>query len=151
MRRRHLSVATGVQYGSYALRSAGDGANDEVDLEYMQVPLLAGYELGFGRLGLLVQGGLSCDFFFGASGRYGSSHERSPATIEDAAFRSVNVSMVVRPQMIYRATDRIGLVAGLVWSEQLSGLALEGALDGARMRSVGASFGLVWRLERATY
>lgn len=151
VRKRALSLATGMHYGSYGLNGSGASGSDRVRLEYLQIPLLVGYELGLRRFGLLVQGGVSCDLFFSASGRYGPLVENTAATIEDESFRTVNVQAILRPQVFYRATERIGIFAGPTWTRQLSTVAVTGPLDEARTTSTGASFGLIWKLERSTY
>ena len=151
VRKRALSLATGMHYGSYGLNGSGASGSDRVRLEYLQIPLLAGYEVGIRRFGLLVQGGLSCDFFFSASGRYGPLVENSAATIEDESFRTVNVQAILRPQVFYRATERIGIFVGPTWTRQLSSVAVTGPLAEARTTSTGAAFGLIWKLERSTY
>jgi hypothetical protein len=151
VRKQALSLATGMHYGSYGLNGSGASGSDRVRLEYLQIPLLVGYEVGLRRFGLLVQGGVSCDFFFSASGRYGPLVENSAATIEDESFRTVNVQAILRPQVFYRATERIGIFAGPTWTRQLSSVAVTGPLAEARTTSTGAAFGLIWKLERSTY
>ena len=151
VRKQALSLATGMHYGSYGLNGSGASGSDRVRLEYLQIPLLVGYELGLRRFGLLIQGGASCDFFFSASGRYGPLVENSAATIEDESFSTVNVQAILRPQVFYRATERIGIFVGPTWTRQLSSVAVTGPLAEARTTSTGAAFGLIWKLERSTY
>ncbi len=148
-----LSGATGIHYGTYAFNmpSTVDTAACNVRLEYVEVPLLAGYEVGFGRLGVMMQGGVSCNFYFNGTGRYGARPEQGGSLIADEHFRTVNFALLLRPLCTYRITEQLGIAAGPVWSRQLSGIALDGPLTGARAQSFGASVGITWRLERSTF
>ncbi|MBL7983453.1 MAG: hypothetical protein JNM91_00575, partial [Flavobacteriales bacterium] len=75
VRSKYVSLATGIHYGTYGMQ-AGEGAA-EVKLNYVEVPLLAGVEVGFKRFGALVHGGMSLDFLFDSGGRYPMEGARS--------------------------------------------------------------------------
>jgi|GEM_PF-1317169 len=141
--------ATGIYYGSYALK-ADQGAAD-VLLTFVEVPLLASYELGNRRFRVLMQGGLSMDLLFNSSGSYPVSEARLGAGFPDDAFRTVNCSWLLRPQATYQLDEHLSVSAGPLWKAQLGNVAKEGALDGARVTSSGISFGITWRLDRSTY
>lgn len=146
-----LSAATGVHYATYGLNTTGVLDPCQVRLTYMQVPLLVGYEMSFRRWSLLAQAGITCDLFFAASGSYGASAENGPRTIADESFRTVNFQLMLRPQITYRVSEQLGVVAGPLWQRQLSDVAVSGPLQGSTASSAGASFGLIWRLARTTY
>lgn len=148
---KHFSAATGMHYGSYTFSTDPTVSTCEVRLDYMQVPVLAGYERSLGRWGVLAQAGITCDLFFQSSGRYGALAEHTPRTIDDGSFRTVNMQVLVRPQLLYRVNEQLGLVTGPVWSQHLATLATTGPLAGARATSTGVAFGLTWRLARSTY
>jgi hypothetical protein len=117
----------------------------------VEVPLLAGYHLGFGRFGLLMQGGMSVDLLFNSSGRYPFEGDRTGAGFPDDAFRTVNYSWSLRPLATYHVNEHLSVSAGPLWKAQLGEVAQKGPLDGGRVSSSGVSFGLSWRLERATF
>lgn len=151
MKTKHFSAATGIHYGSYTFSTDPAINTCDVRLDYMQVPLLAGYERSLGRWGVLAQAGITCDLFFQATGRYGAKAENATRTIDDSSFRTVNMQVLLRPQLMYRVNEQLGFVAGPVWSQQLSTLASAGPLAGARTTNTGLAFGLTWRLARSTY
>ena len=146
---RHFTWATGVYYGSYALK-ADQGATD-VKLEFLEVPLLASVALRKGRFGLLMQGGMSVDLLFNSSGRYPVEGIGTSAGFSDGAFRAVNYSWLLRPQATYQVDEHLSITAGPLWKAQLGEVAKEGALNGAHMSSSGVSVGITWRLERSTF
>jgi len=147
VRSKHLSLSTGVHYSAYAMQA--DQA--EVTLNYVELPVLAGVELGCGRFGLLVQGGLSVDFLFNTNGEYALPDQRLGAGFPDDAFSTVNFSWLIRPQALYRVTERLSASAGPIWKTQLENVAERGGLEGARAASTGISIGLTWRLDRSTF
>lgn len=149
VRAKRLSWATGIHYGSYALQ-ADLGAAD-VRLGFVEVPLLAGYGLGLGRFGLLLQGGMSVDLLFNSTGRYSVEVDRTSAGFPDDAFSTLNVSWLLRPQVSYQCSEHLGVSMGPLWKAQLGEVAKEGPLEGARVSSTGLSIGLTWRLERTTF
>lgn len=154
VRKHHLSLATGIHYGTYSLGLGGtrsDATDVDVRLDYVEVPLLVGYELGMGRVGMLVQGGVSLDFLFNAAGSYPSATSSMGSGIPDEAFSTLNYSCLLRPQVTYNVTELLSVNAGPMWKQQLTGVANEGPLDGARARSFGVSFGVRWHLTRTTF
>ncbi len=146
---RYVSLATGIHYGTYGMQ-AGQGTAD-VDLNYVEVPLLAGVVVGFKRFGVLVQGGMSLDFLFDSGGRYPTEGARSGSGFPDDAFNTVNYSWMLRPQATYRLNERLSLSAGPMWKAQLGSVAQNGLLKDARASSAGISAGLTWRLDRSTF
>lgn len=149
VRAKYFSVATGIHYGTYGLQ-AGNGVAD-VKLNYVEVPVLAGVELGFKRFGLLVQGGMSLDFLFDQGGRYPIDDARTGSGFPDDAFTTMNYSWMLRPQVAYCLDERISLSAGPVWKAQLGSVADQGLLKDARATATGISVGLTWRLDRSTF
>jgi len=149
VRARYFSVATGIHYGTYAMQ-AGRGAAD-VKLNFVEVPLLAGVEVGFKRFGVLVQGGMSLDFLFDSGGRYPTDDARTSAGFPDDAFNTLNYSWMLRPQASYRLNERLSLSAGPLWKVQLGSVAQNGLLKDARASGAGISAGLTWRLDRSTF
>ncbi len=149
VRVKHLSWATGIYYGSYALK-ADEGATD-VMLNFVEVPMLASYELGMGRFGLMLQGGVSVDLLFNSKGKYPVDNDRVGAGFPDDAFRTLNLSWLLRPQATYQCDERLSVSAGPLWKAQLGAVAKEGSLDGARVTSAGLSIGITWRLEHTTF
>lgn len=148
LRSGRISWATGVRYGSYTLK-ADEGATD-VTLSFVEVPLLATVQQGWGRFGASVQGGPSVDLLFNASGRYPLG-DRSVTVFPESAFRTVNFSWSLRPQAIYRVNEHLSVSAGPLWKAQIGEVAKEGPLDGAKISSTGLTIGITWRLERSTF
>lgn len=148
MRAKRFSWATGVYYGTYGLK-AGQGA--DVVLNFVEVPLLAGYGIGYGRFGLLMQGGFSVDLLFNSSGRYALGDAGAGAGFPDDAFRRANCSWLLRPQATYQLGEHLTVGAGPLWKAQFGKVANAGALDAARIGASGISFGLSWRLDRSTF
>jgi len=146
---KRFSWATGIYYGSYAIEQ--DQASTDVELSFVEVPLLASYKFGRGRFGVLLQGGLSVDLLFNANGRYPVAADLAGAGFPDQAFNTANYSWILRPQATYHVDERLSLTAGPLWKAQLGHVANEGPLDGANISSSGASFGITWRLERSTF
>lgn len=148
VRSGRISWATGIRYGSYTLK-ADQGATD-VTLSFVELPLLAIVQQGWGRFGASVQGGLSVDLLFNASGRYPLG-DRSVTVFPESAFRTANFSWSLRPQAIYRVNEHLSVSAGPLWKAQIGEVAKEGPLDGAKISSAGLSIGVTWRLERSTF
>ena len=149
VRAKRFSWATGIHYGSYVLKA--DQGTTDVKLDFVEVPLLAGIELGFGRFGLMMQGGMSVDLLFNTSGRYPLEEDRTNAGFPDDAFRTANFSWLLRPQATYHFSEHLSVSAGPLWKSQLGEVAKEGPLSGARVSSSGVSIGITWRLERSTF
>lgn len=149
VRSKRLSWATGIHYGSYALK-ADQGATD-VKLSYVELPLLASVRLGRGRFGALVQGGLSVDLLFNSSGRYPVGEDRSSTGFPDGAFRTANCSWSFRPQAVFHVTEYLSVNAGPLWKAQFGKVAEVGPLDHAKISSSGLTIGITWRLDRATF
>lgn len=149
VRTKRFSWATGIYYGSYAIK-ADEGAAD-VSLAFVEIPVLASLKVGRGRFGLLAQGGISVDLLFNSNGRYPVTADRTSAGFPEEAFSAANVSWLLRPQALYHVDERLSVGVGPLWKAQLSPVATDGPLDGARILSSGVSFGLTWRLERTTY
>ncbi len=148
VRSGRISWATGVRYGSYTL-TADQGATD-VTLSFVELPLLAIVQQGWGRFGASIQGGLSVDLLFNASGRYPLG-DRAANVFPEGAFRTANCSWSLRPQAIYRLNEHLSVNAGPLWKAQIGEVAKEGALDGAKVSSAGLAIGVTWRLERSTF
>ncbi|MBL7953019.1 MAG: PorT family protein [Flavobacteriales bacterium] len=149
IRAKRFVWATGIHYGSYALKA--DQGTTDVKLNFVEVPVLAGYRFSQGRLGFLVQGGVSVDLLFNARGQYRIEGDRAGSAFPDDAFHTTNLSLQLRPQASYQVNEYLSVNAGPLWKAQMSGVAKEGPLDGARMSSSGVSLGLSWQLERTTY
>ncbi len=149
VRSRYLSIATGIHYGTYGLKSGQ--AQAEVKLNYVEVPVLAGIELGFRRFGVLVQGGMSLDFLFDSGGRYPTDDARPGSGFPDDAFTTLNYSWMIRPQVSYQVNEHLSLSAGPVWKTQLSNVAEKGSLKDARAFNTGISAGFTWHLDRSTF
>ncbi|HEY0976116.1 MAG TPA: hypothetical protein VGE21_01490 [Flavobacteriales bacterium] len=147
VRSRRLLLSTGVHYGTYMLR-----ANDaDVRLNYVELPLMAGTEVGHHRFGLLLQAGIGIDLLFNTGGRYPLPDQRLGAGFPDDAFSTLNFSWVLRPQVVYRVNDRVSMSAGPLWKAQLRNVAGDGPLQGAHASSTGLGIGLTWRLDRSTF
>lgn len=149
VRSKYVSLATGIHYGTYGMQ-AGEGAA-EVKLNYVEVPLLAGVEVGFKRFGALLHGGMSLDFLFDSGGRYPMEGARSGSGFPDDAFNTLSYSWILRPQVAYRLNERLSLSAGPLWKAQLGSVAQTGLLKDARSSSAGFTAGLTWRLDRSTF
>jgi hypothetical protein len=149
VRTKRFSWATGIYYGSYAIKA--DEGSADVSLAFVEVPVLASLKVGRGRFGLLAQGGISVDLLFNSNGRYPVTADRTSAGFPEEAFSAANISWLLRPQALYHVDERLSVGVGPLWKAQLSPVANDGALDGARILSSGVSFGLTWRLERTTY
>ena len=149
VRIKRFSWATGIYYGSYAIK-ADQGAAD-VSLAFVEIPVLASLKVGRGRFGILAQGGISVDLLFNSNGRYPVTADRTSAGFPEEAFSAANLSWLLRPMALYHVDERLSVGLGPLWKAQLSPVANDGPLDGARILSSGVSFGLTWRLERTTY
>jgi hypothetical protein len=149
VRIKRFAWSTGVFYGTYA--SKVDQAATDVQLSFVEIPLLASVRSSKGRFGLLLQGGLSFDLLFNAKGRYPVEEDHTTVGFPDDAFQTVNLSCLLRPQAAYAVNEYLSVSAGPLWKAQLGGMAMKGPLDGARMSSAGFTFGISWRLERSTF
>lgn len=149
VRTKRFSWATGIHYGSYAIK--GDQGATDVKLNVVEVPLLASYQLSRRRFAVALQGGLSMDLLFNSRGRYRVEGNGSGAAFPDDAFRTVNWSWLLRPQVTYHVADRLSVNAGPLWKAQISEVANAGPLAGAHVSSSGMTIGITWRLDRSTF
>jgi hypothetical protein len=149
VRVKRFSWATGIHYGSYALKA--DGGAADVTLSFVEVPLLASVRLCRGRFGVMVQGGVSMDLLFNASGHYPTDEDRSGTAFPDDAFRTANYAWSLRPQATYQLTERLGVNAGPLWKAQMGEVAKKGPLEGTKVSSSGISIGISWRLDHSTF
>lgn len=149
MRAKRFVWATGVHYGSYALKTDGDVA--DVKLNFVEVPVLASYQVSRGRLGLAMQGGIGVDLLFNSRGRYRVEGDAVGSAFPDEAFRTANLSVLLRPQVNYHVNEHLSVNAGPLWKFQLGEVAKVGPLEEARINSTGIAIGITWRLDHATF
>lgn len=149
VRVKRFTWSTGILYGSYAVRT--DQGETELQLGFVEIPLLGSYKLLRGRFGVVLQGGLTADLLFNSSGRYPVEEDRRSVGFPEDAFRTANYSWLLRPQATYNLDEHLTISAGPLWKAQLGEVAQQGPLDGAHFSSSGISIGLSWRLERTTF
>ncbi|MBL7944981.1 MAG: hypothetical protein JNN32_02885 [Flavobacteriales bacterium] len=149
VRVKRFTWSTGILYGNYAIRT--DQGEADLQLGFVEIPLLGSYKLMRGRFGVLLQGGLTADLLFSSTGRYPAEEDRRSVGFPEDSFRTTNYSWLMRPQAVYNLDEHLSISAGPLWKAQLGEVAQEGPLDGARISSTGITIGLSWRLERATF
>jgi hypothetical protein len=149
VRLKRITWSTGLHFGTYGVND--DQGGIDVRLSYVQVPVLGGIELGRGRFGALIEGGVGVDLLFSSKGTYPLEQADPSDVLPDDVFRSMNLSWILRPQAAYRFTDVISIGVGPLLQGQLLGTAREGGLSDARISAAGVSIGLNWRLTRHTY
>lgn len=149
MRAKRFVWATGIHYGSYTLKA--DGGATDVKLNFVEVPLLGSFQLSRGRFGLALQGGVSVDLLFNSRGRYRVEGDRNGSAFPDDAFRTANLSLLLRPQVNYHVNEHLSVNGGPLWKTQLGDVAKAGPLEGARVSSTGVAIGITWRLDHSTF
>lgn len=149
VRSKRFVWATGVHYGSYALKA--DAGAIDVKLNFVEVPVSASYQVSRGRFGFAIQGGLSVDLLFNSRGRYPVEGDRSGTAFPDDAFHTANLSWCLRPQLSYHVNEHLSVNAGPLWKAQLSDVAKSGPLEDARISSSGIAIGITWSLDHTTF
>jgi len=154
MRKKQWSIATGIHWNDFEVDASNvlDGVDaGDVTLSYLEVPILAGYEIGVGRIGVALQAGVSLGLLFNASGNYLPESSLTITAVPDEAFRTTNYAVLLRPQLSYQVNELVRITTGPFWKRQMSEVATLGPLNDVPLNDLGISLGVVWKLRRTSF
>lgn len=154
MRKKRWSVVTGVHLTTFNIQRAAQqagAAEANVRINYLDLPLLVGYEQPLGRWGLGLQTGLAARFLFNAAGSYPGEADGLAGVLPDGLLSTVGAEWLVRPHVRFGVLPNLSVCAGPQWQASLTSLSEQGLFANGRAHQVGLQAGFIWRLGRNTY
>lgn len=146
-----MSLATGFHSSRYTLHATASSEAAAAQLSYVGMPLLVGRTWHRGRWSAGLQGGALTEFLFTASMKHANGTPISTASFNDDAFRKLNLSLLLRPQLTYQFNERFGARIALPMLGQLHAPAATGPGKDMRHQGLGMELGIAVNLQHHTY
>jgi uncharacterized protein (UPF0333 family) len=141
-----LQLGDKINYDSANIGMLSQKINNKTSFTYLEIPLLAGYEIAHKRWGLSLQGGLSAGLLLNLTGQYASINNFNTQLFDvkdnKTTFKKSVFNVIVNPQVNYYFSSKMNFFVSPIYRRNLQPITVADANLKQKYNSFGINIGI---------
>jgi uncharacterized protein (UPF0333 family) len=141
-----LQLGDKINYDSANIGMLSQKINNKTSFTYLEIPLIAGYEIAHKRWGLSLQGGLSAGLLLNLAGQYASINNFNTQLFDvkdnKTTFKKSVFNVILNPQVNYYFSSKMNFFVSPIYRRNLQPITVADANLKQKYNSFGINIGI---------